>query len=112
LAIGVAFAIAPGRLTTGSAASDDAILITRSFAVREVALGVGGLLAMAKADSCPSDVRLWAGLGALTDGGDLCASLASIRTETSSTRVPALVAAAGLLCELWAFRTATPDRNV
>ena len=109
VAIGVAFAIAPGRLTRGSAATDT--LMTRTFAVREVVLGVGGLLAVAPADSRPSDVRLWAGLGALTDGGDLCASLASIRREASSTRVPVLVAAAGLLCELWAFRAATPDRR-
>jgi hypothetical protein len=111
VAIGVAFAIAPGRLTRGSAATDDDILMTRSFAVREVVLGVGGLLAVARADRRPSDVRLWAGLGALTDGGDLCASLASIRREASSTRVPALVAVAGLWCELWAFRAATPDRR-
>jgi hypothetical protein len=111
VAIGVAFALAPGRLTSGSAARDDDTLMTRSFAVREVVLGVGGLLAVARADSRPSDVRLWAGLGALTDGGDLCASLASIRREASSPRVPALVAAAGLLCELWAFRAAAPDRH-
>ena len=111
VAIGVAFAIAPGRLSRGSAATDDDTLMTRSFAVREVVLGVGGLLAVARADSRPSDVRVWAGLGALTDAGDLCASLASIRREASSTRVPAIVATAGLVCELWAFRAATPDRR-
>ncbi|HEY5165880.1 MAG TPA: hypothetical protein VIJ44_08015, partial [Acidimicrobiia bacterium] len=56
VAIGVAFVIAPGRLTRGSAATDT--LMTRTFAVREVVLGVGGLLAVAPADSRPSDVRL------------------------------------------------------
>jgi hypothetical protein len=106
VAIGVAFAIAP-RLTSGSAASSGDTLMTRSFAVREVVLGVGGLLAVARADSRASDIRLWAGLGALTDGGDLCASLAGLRRQPSSARVPALVAAAGLVCELWAFRAAT-----
>jgi hypothetical protein len=111
VAIGVAFAIAPRRLSSGSTSADDAILITRSFAVREVALGVGGLLALARADRRPEDVRLWAGLGAFTDGGDLWASLASTRSEASSARVPALVAAAGLLCELWAFRALTPSRH-
>jgi hypothetical protein len=111
VAIGVVFAIAPSRLTGGSAGTPNDALMTRSFAVREVVLGVGGLLAVARADSRPSDVRLWAGLGALTDSGDLCASLASIRMGASPTRVPAVVAATGLLCELWAFRAAAPDRS-
>ncbi|HEY8763948.1 MAG TPA: hypothetical protein VIM18_07155, partial [Solirubrobacteraceae bacterium] len=75
VAIGVAFVLAPGRLAPGSAATDDDTLMTRSFAVREVVLGVGGLVAVARAEHHPSDVRLWAGLGALTDGGDLCASV-------------------------------------
>jgi hypothetical protein len=111
VAIGVAFALAPGRLAPGSAATDDDTLMTRSFAVREVVLGVGGLVAVARAEHRPSDVRLWAGLGALTDGGDLCASVASIRRQGSSSRVPAVVAAAGLVCELWAFCAVTPDRR-
>jgi carbonic anhydrase/acetyltransferase-like protein (isoleucine patch superfamily) len=111
VAIGVAFALAPGRLAPGSAATDDDTLMTRSFAVREVVLGVGGLVAVARAEHHPSDVRLWAGLGALTDGGDLCASVASIRRQGSSSRVPAVVAAAGLVCELWAFCATTPDRR-
>jgi hypothetical protein len=101
VAIGLAFAVAPSRLAGGPTDT----LMTRSFAVREMVLGVGGLLAVAGRD--PSAVRLWAGLGALTDAGDLGASLAGIRTEASSTRVPALVAGAGLLCEVWAFRAAT-----
>jgi hypothetical protein len=111
VAIGAAFAIAPGRLGGESAATGETTLMTRSFAVRELVLGVGGLLAVARADSRPSDVRLWAGLGALTDGGDLCASLAGVRRDVWSNRVPVLVAAAGLVCELWAFRAATPDRR-
>jgi hypothetical protein len=111
VAIGVAFAAAPGRLRGGSDATDADTLMTRSFAVREVALGVGGLLAVAGAGRYPSDVQLWAGLGALTDGGDLCAAWLSFRQRPSSTRVPAAVAAAGLACELWAFRAATLDRR-
>ncbi len=111
VAIGVAFALAPGRLAPGSTAPDDDTLMTRSLAVREVVLGVGGLVAVARAEHHPSDVRLWAGLGALTDGGDLCASVASIRRQGSSSRVPAVVAAAGLVCELWAFCATTPDRR-
>ena len=109
LGIGVAFAIAPRRLTGGSPGTDNDALMTRSFAVREVVLGVGGLMAVAKSERRPSNVRLWAGLGVLTDGGDLCASWASIRRGASSAHVPAVVAATGLLCELWAFRAAAPD---
>ncbi len=104
--IGVAFAIAP-QLNRGWGASKGDTLMTRSFAVREVVLGVGGLWAVARADRRASDIRLWAGLGALTDGGDVCASLASIRRDASAARVPALVGAAGLVCEWWAFRAAT-----
>ena len=107
LAIGVAFTVAPRRLTAASAG--DTTLMTRSFAVRELVLGVGGLLAVARAERHPADVRVWAGLGALTDAGDLCASVAGIRGDGSPTAVPALVAATGLLCEWWAYRAAPPD---
>ncbi len=80
--------------------------MTRSFAVRELVLGVGGLLAVARGDRGAADVRVWAGLGALTDAGDLGASLVGLRRDPSSTRVPALLALTGLLCEGWAFRAA------
>jgi hypothetical protein len=111
VAIGVAFATAPDRLTGRSAPTGDAALMTRSFAVREVVLGVGGLLAVARAARRPSDVRLWAALGALTDCGDLGASLLSIRQDEASARLPALVAAAGLVCELWALWPGAADRR-
>lgn len=107
VAIGVAFVVAPSRLGSGTAPARDAVLMTRSFAVREVVLGVGGLLAVARAERDPAGLRRWAGLGALTDGGDLGAALARARGDVSAARVPALVAAAGLACELWAFRAAT-----
>jgi hypothetical protein len=103
VAIGVVFALAPDRLGQPSAVGRGAILMTRSFAVREAVLGVGGLLAVARTDDRHSAVRTWAGLGALTDIGDLAASLASARRREESARVPALVAATGLLVELWAF---------
>jgi hypothetical protein len=109
VAIGVAFAVAPSRLGNGTAPTRDAVLMTRSFAVREVVLGVGGLIAVARADRDPSGLRKWAGLGALTDGGDLGAAMAGARGDVSGARVPALVAAAGLACELWAFRAAAVE---
>ena len=101
--IGAAFALAPYQLGGRSDSPRGDTLMTRSFAVRELVLGIGGLLAVTRADSSPSTVRMWAGLGALTDGGDIAASLADIRRRSPAARVAALVAAAGLVAELWAF---------
>jgi hypothetical protein len=81
--------------------------MTRSFAVREAVLGVGGLLAVSRADASLSPVRTWAGLGAMTDAGDLAAAVTAVRRGDASARVPALVAATGLVTELWALRTAS-----
>src|SRR5205807_383810 len=106
--IGVAFAFAPERLR-GTDGMGSATLMTRSFAVREAALGVGGLLAAGGADTSPSAVRTWAGLGVLTDAGDLVASVAGVRRGDSSARIPAFVAAAGLVAELWALRASADD---
>ena len=105
VAIGAAFAFAPNRLDGREVHSRADTLMTRSFAVREVTLGVGGLLATVGAGSSPRTVRMWAGLGALTDGGDLAASLAGVRRDEPSAWVPALVAAAGLVAEGSAFFT-------
>ena len=88
VAIGVAFAVTPARFGGRSNGTPNATLMTRSFAVREAVLGVGGLLAVSRADASLSAVRTWAGLGALTDAGDLAASVT------------------GLVTELWALRTA------
>jgi hypothetical protein len=109
VSIGVAFALAPDRLGGGSDTTHGDPLMTRSFAVREAVLGVGGLLAAARGDRSPSAIRMWAGLGALTDASDLAASLIAGRREPSA-RIPALVAAGGLLAELWAFAAAPPSR--
>jgi hypothetical protein len=103
VAIGVAFMIAPDRMRGSSDRSSGATLMARSFAVREAALGVGGLLAVAGRDHSLAAVRTWAGLGALTDIGDLGASLAGAKEREQSVRGPALVATTGLLLELWAL---------
>ena len=101
--IGAVFMIAPDRVTGPSERSPGATLMTRSFAVREVVLGLGGLVAVAgRGDSLPA-IRMWAGLGALTDIGDLVASLTESKKRRASALVPALVAAAGLVGELWAL---------
>ena len=106
VAIGVAFALAPDRLGARTDGTRSDTLMTRSFAVREVVLGIGGLVAVASADRRPSAVRLWAGLGALTDAGDLAASLAGGPRRNQAALVPAAVAAMGLVAELWAFSAA------
>jgi hypothetical protein len=106
VAIGAAYALAPARLGGGSDGAPNDALMTRSFAVREAVIGVGGLLAVRRAESFPSAVRTWAGLGALTDVGDLAASVTAVRSGNASARLPALVAAAGLAVELCALRMA------
>jgi len=111
LAIGIAFAATPRRLASAGASADADTLMTRSFAVREIVLGFGGLLAAANTQRRPTDLRLWAGLGALTDGGDFCTALAGSRRESSSTRLAALVAAAGFVCEAWAFHASGSDAH-
>ena len=108
VAIGVAFIRPAARGTGGAAPTPGDTLMRRSFAIREFVLGVGGLLAVAGAGRRPSNVRLWAGLGTLTDSGDLWAALAGHREEGWSAHVPALAATAGLACELWALRAAAP----
>ena len=105
VAIGAAFALAPARLG-GSNGTSAATVMTRSFSVREVVIGAGGLLAVSQANASSSAVQRWAGLGALTDAGDLAVSVIAVRRGDASARVPALVAAAGLAAELWAFRRA------
>ncbi|MHB8463568.1 MAG: hypothetical protein ACYDH6_06105 [Acidimicrobiales bacterium] len=107
VAIGIAFALAPTRLNRQSDGAPTDTLMTRSFAVRELVLGVGGLLAATRARGSGSALRTWAGLGALTDAGDLAASLLDVRRRDPSTRLAGLVATAGLAAELWAFTAAT-----
>jgi hypothetical protein len=103
VAVGVTFALAPNRLNRRSQGKGNDTLMTQSFAVREMVLGIGGLVATTRADASPSAVRMWAGLGALTDGGDLATALAGVQRGDQAA-IPALVAAGGLVAELWAFR--------
>ena len=91
LGIGVALAIAPKRLSRG-----DDILMTRSFAVREAVLGLGGLKAG------PHQLRDWALAGALVDTGDVIASAVAVRRRTPMAVPALLMAAMGLGLELWA----------
>jgi hypothetical protein len=102
IGIGIAFALAPERLGRRPETGSGTLMI-RSFAVRELVLGIGALLALAQGGASRSAVQMWAGLGALTDAGDLAAGLAGLRTGEPSAGVSALVAGSGLGAELWAF---------
>jgi len=104
-AIGAAFAVAPARLA-GPVQGERGTLMARSFAVREFVLGVGGLVAVASSGTSSDGLRTWAGLGALTDAGDLTAAFLAIKRREPSAGVSALVAASGLAAELWALRRA------
>lgn len=106
VAIGTAFALAPARLD-GRGAGSPGTLMTHSFAAREVVLGLGGLLAVVGSGANPSAVRTWAGLGTLTDAGDLAAAIGGVRRGEPSAGISALIAATGLAVELWAFRSAS-----
>jgi hypothetical protein len=83
LGIGVAFACAPRRLSRG-----EDVLLTRSFAVREAVLGLGGLRAG------PHQVHDWARTGALV------ASAIAVRCRTPMAVPASLMAALGLGPEL------------
>ena len=101
IAIGTACALAPGRFA-GPEPSRPRTLMPRSFAVREIVLGLGGLLAFTRADSSPGTIRTWARLGALTDAGDLAAALAAGRAAEPAAGLSALIVATGLALEGWA----------
>lgn len=102
-AIGLGFLLAPNRFAGGGDGAAGT-LMTRSFAVREAVLGIGALLSVADADTASSRVRTWAALGALTDAGDVAASMVALRRGEPSAGASVVVAAAGLGAELWACR--------
>jgi hypothetical protein len=90
---GVAFLLAPGKLARG-----DDLLITRSFAVRELVIGIGGLRAS------HAGAADWARLGALVDAGDAAAATAAVARRVP-LGIPALLTAlGGLAVEAWAAR--------
>jgi len=95
--IGLAFLLAPRRLNADAGEAGGSTLMIRSFAVREAALGIGGLLVAMRAVDRPTDVRSWAGLGALVDTGDLGTAV------VSKQAIPSLMATVGLAAESWAW---------
>ena len=92
--LGIAFLVAPERLSRSEA------LMTRSFAVRELVLGVGGV---ARAGSGTAE---WAQLGALVDLGDALAAAAAVLRRVPGATPALLAALGGLAAETWAHRNA------
>lgn len=91
--LGVVATAAPrwcwGQLTR-SRPGDDAVLAVRMFAIRDLAMGLGGLLAARRGRA----VRGWAEAGALVDAGD-AATFASNPALGGWRRGAAVLAAGG-----------------
>lgn len=93
--LGVAFALTPGLALRawpghGSHQSPAARFLARSTGVRDVALGLGTLLAVRK----QSPVRGWLEAGMLADAGDALAVLLGMRSLPRGRALLALGAAA------------------
>lgn len=93
LALGVVLACAPRwswrRVTGRPQPSDEAVLAVRMLGARDIALGLGGLMA-ARRDGA---VRGWAEAGVLVDAVD--AGAVAVSPGVSGWRRPAAVLAAG-----------------
>lgn len=89
IGFGLSFFAAPGKLARG-----DDLLMTRSFAVRELIVGVGALTS--------SDTATWARLGALIDVGDAAAAGIGVRNKVPLARFALLTGLSGLAFEAWA----------
>jgi hypothetical protein len=96
IGLGVAFLAAPRRLSRG-----EDVLMTRGFAVRELVLGIGGVMGAAR------DASDWARLGALVDLGDAAAAAIAVRRRVPMAAFSLLAALGGLAAETWAFRELT-----
>ncbi len=92
IGIGAAMFAAPRAL-----GRNDEVLMTRSFAVRELVIGVGGLR------GAGTDQELtWAGLGVLTDAADCVAATIALRNRVPFAGATLAMAAAGLAFEAYA----------
>jgi hypothetical protein len=96
IGLGVAFLAAPRRLSRG-----EDVLMTRGFAVRELVLGMGGVMGVSRGASD------WARLGALVDLGDAAAAAIAMRRRVPMASLALLAALGGLAVETWAFRELT-----
>ena len=94
IAVGAAMLLAPGlaRLWIGDAAASRGVkVLTRAFAARDLALGLGVAIAIDRG----SPVRGWLEAGALADVGDLGGTLLAGDSIPDSARKSVAVVAAG-----------------
>jgi hypothetical protein len=96
IGLGIVFLAAPRRLSRG-----EDVLMTRGFAVRELVLGIGGVMGAA------GNASEWARLGALVDLGDAATAAIAVRRRVPMAAPSLLAALGGLAAEAWAFRTMT-----
>jgi hypothetical protein len=93
-AVGVLVLLAPRRLVrpalAGPGPSDEAVTVLRMFAGRDLALGLGAVLAGRRN---PGSVRGWIEAGALADATDVLA-FAGARTLKPAVRLGGLTSAA------------------
>jgi len=96
----------PSRPWVGAAADDlAATVFGRALGARDVALGLGALTALWRAETDPESASVWVAAGAVSDALDVVASLSSWRQlprtgrwlVAGSAGAAALVGAAGAL---------------
>lgn len=95
IGIGAGMLLAPKAL-----GRNDEVLMTRSFAVRELVIGVGGLRSVGT-----DQERTWAGLGVLTDALDCVTASAAVRQRLPYSGATLAMAAAALVAEAYAAST-------
>jgi hypothetical protein len=83
------------------------VLLMRTVGIRDLALGFGTLHAAQSGER--RDLQRWVGAGLLSDALDVCAGLASARTNGVRGVVSALVAAPVVVADVWAMRMLGED---
>jgi hypothetical protein len=83
------------------------VLLMRTVGIRDLALGLGTL--HAAQSGARRDLRRWVGAGLLSDALDVCAGLASARTNGVRGVASALVAAPVVAADVWAMKMLGAD---
>jgi hypothetical protein len=95
IAVGGAFVVFPGlagRMWIGSPAAERPVkVLARAFGVRDLALGLGVLIALSRDEP----VRGWVEAGLLSDAIDTCASLLAGSSVPPAIRWPCVALGAG-----------------
>jgi hypothetical protein len=95
IAVGAAFFLAPGiagRTWVGAdGANKSSKLLSRAFGIRDLALGLGVVIAIDRG----TPVRGWLEASALSDAGDFCATLLGLGTVPGISKLGVLALGAG-----------------